>query len=321
MLFASDLNALNTNILNNPTSLISPWTANLDGDGFDLVDLGELEFRDETADPTADGRLRRSGDELTLRMQDGRTATVARPWALWADTTGAPAASIGIGMIFQAESADENPSDFGALDFVATDIGAGTEDTFLSVLLRVAGRALDEKYRFSSTAGDGFAALFTHAVTADRTYTLPDATGTLHISTLVRKTADEVVNASSTLQNDDVLLYALAANEVVTFVAALHVTSGTTPDIKFAFTVPAAATLRWGLSGPDMSASQSSNGTSGSAIAAPCAGVSLPNIMWIAGVVVNGANAGNLQLQWAQNTSDASDTTVLANSWLRVGQV
>lgn len=180
---------MNANILNNPTSLISPWTANLDADGFDLGDLGEVEFRDESADPTADGRLRRSGDELTLRMQDARTNTVARPWTIWADTTGAPAASIGIGMLLQAESADENPADFGALDFVASDIGAGTEDTSLSLLLRVAGRVLDEKYRFSSTAGDGFAALFAHAVTADRTYTLPDITGTVlvgqHTATVV----------------------------------------------------------------------------------------------------------------------------------------
>ena len=40
VLYASDLNASITNVLNNPMSLISPWTANLDADGYDLVDLG-----------------------------------------------------------------------------------------------------------------------------------------------------------------------------------------------------------------------------------------------------------------------------------------
>ena len=177
VLFAADLNALNTNILNNALALISPLTGNLDVDGFDLLDAGEVEFRDESADPTADGRMRRSGDEVTLRMQDARTDTPARPWAIWADTTGTPAAGIGIGMLFQAESADENPSNFGVLDFAASDVGAGTEDTYFSVLLRVAGRALDEKFRFVSTAGDGFTAILAHAVTSDRTYTLPDVTG------------------------------------------------------------------------------------------------------------------------------------------------
>ena len=95
-------------------------------------------------------------------------------------------------MLFQAESADEAPSDFGAFDFVASDVGVGTEDTYASIFLRVAGRALDEKYRFGSTAGDGFTAIFDHAVTADRTFTFPDATttvvGTDVTQTLTNKT-------------------------------------------------------------------------------------------------------------------------------------
>lgn len=36
----------------------------------------------------------------------------------------------------------------------------------------------------------------------------------------------------------------------------------------------------------------------------------------IMGWVVNSTNAGNVQLQWAQNTADASDTKVKAGSWL-----
>lgn len=140
----------------------------------DAAGLAQVIFADPAVTP-ASGELGRSGSTLYYRITDARTATTTRPLGVIADTTGAPAASIGVGMLFQAESADEAPSDFGALDFVASDIGAGTEDTYLSVLFRVAGGALDEKYRFSSTAGSGFAALFTHAVTADRTYTLPDA--------------------------------------------------------------------------------------------------------------------------------------------------
>lgn len=140
----------------------------------DAGGLAQCIFYDAAATP-ASGELGRSGSTLYYRITDARTNTVTRALGIIADTTGTPAASIGVGLLFQAESADEAPSDFGALDFVASDIGAGTEDTYFSVLLRVAGGALDEKYRFSSTAGSGFAALFTHAVTADRTYTLPDA--------------------------------------------------------------------------------------------------------------------------------------------------
>ena len=114
-------------------------------------------------------------------MQDARTATTARPFGITADTSGAPAASIGVGQLFQAESADEVPADFGALDFVASDIGAGTEDTFLDVFLRVAGAALLSIYRFQTTGTSR--GIFTHANTADRTYTLPNVGGGVLIST------------------------------------------------------------------------------------------------------------------------------------------
>ena len=236
VLFASDLNLSLTTIHNNALALISPLTGNLDVDGFDLQDTGELEFRDEAADPTADGRLRRTGDVLKLRTQDARTATVARPWALWADTTGAPAAGIGVGMTFQGESADENPSDFGDLDFVASDIGAGTEDTYASIRLRVAGRALDEKYRFSSTAGDGFAALFAHAVTADRTYTLPDADTTLGGLARAGGSVTEVTTTDTT-----------DADRVTISGLSIAATQGLFIVVGFAKSSGAAATVELGL--------------------------------------------------------------------------
>ena len=153
-----------------------PDATNVTQAAFD-IDAGGLAqclFYDVTSAP-ASGELGRNGSTLYWRLADSRTNTTLRPFGIIADTTGTPAASIGVGMLFQAESGDEAPSDFGALDFVASDVTAGSEDTYASIMLRVAGGSLDEKYRFSSTAGSGFAALFTHANTADRTYTLPDA--------------------------------------------------------------------------------------------------------------------------------------------------
>ena len=64
VLFASDLNALNTNILNNALSLISPLTGSLDAGGFDITALDELAFSDADADATATGRLRRTNQHL-----------------------------------------------------------------------------------------------------------------------------------------------------------------------------------------------------------------------------------------------------------------
>jgi len=185
----------------------------------DAGGLAQCIFYDPAATP-ASGELGRSGSTLYYRITDARTNTVLRALGIIADTTGGPAASIGVGMLFQAESADESPSDFGALDFVASDIGAGTEDTYASILLRVAGRALDEKYRFQSTAGDGFTAIFAHANTADRIYTLPDGDTTL-LGAPTRSTAD-VATAETTTS--------VSYTDLATSGPAVTLTPGRTTD-------------------------------------------------------------------------------------------
>lgn len=88
-------------------------------------------------------------------------------------TSGTPTNGIGTGILFNSESGDENPSNFGTLAFVADDVTSGSEDTFWLVQTRAAGVALADSYKFKRS-GVG-AALFTQANTAERTYTLPNA--------------------------------------------------------------------------------------------------------------------------------------------------
>lgn len=88
-------------------------------------------------------------------------------------TSGSPATGIGTGMLFNSESGDENPSNFGRMAFIADDVTAGSEDTYAEFQTRAAGAALASAYKFKRT-GVG-AALLTQANTAERTYTLPDA--------------------------------------------------------------------------------------------------------------------------------------------------
>jgi len=124
-----------------------------------------VEFRDESANPSATRRWRLNGSVLEWLIEDARTNSVIRPLSVSATTTGTPAANIGVGLRFRAESADEAPSDFGALDFSASDVGSGTEDTRLDILARIAGAALTSIYRFQATGA--FRAIFTHANTAE----------------------------------------------------------------------------------------------------------------------------------------------------------
>ena len=116
---------------------------------------------------------------LAAVPEDSRTNSVDVAGIIRSTTSGTPDVGIGVGLEFDAESGDENPCPFGRIDFAATDVGAGTEDTYFDILLRVAGVALETKYRFASTAATGFQGTFTHAASADRTWTLPDATDTL----------------------------------------------------------------------------------------------------------------------------------------------
>ena len=133
---------------------------------------------------------------ITLQTEDARTTTVD-VFTLASTTTGVAAAGIGTGLLFQAESADETTSDAGELAFSYTDVTAASEDTVLDVFLRVAGAALEPKYRFTSTAGAGFQLDFAHAVTADRVVTFPDLTGTVTLTAGAQTLTDKTLTSPS----------------------------------------------------------------------------------------------------------------------------
>lgn len=132
----------------------------------------------------------------------------------------------------------------------------------------------------------------------------------------VRKTGDETVNGSDVLQNDDALLFAIGANEVWEFEFVLQTDSGTTPDFKHGISLPAGATLLGVASLFSTALAHTISTITGAAVSSGGAGAGTNLPLVLKGVVVNGANAGTVQLQWAQNTANASDTKVKANSYV-----
>ena len=132
---------------------------------------------------------------------------------------------------------------------------------------------------------------------------------------LIVKTGDENVNNSATLQNDDELLFALAASEEWEFTCTLFFYSTAAADLKFAFTVPTGATIFMGAVGKGTGGTVLSQAVYGSGQTLAVSGDdALYQTVIIKGYVTNGANAGNCQLQWAQNSAVAVNSTVYTKS-------
>jgi len=126
-------------------------------------------------------------------------------------------------------------------------------------------------------------------------------------SKIILKTADETVNNSSTLQDDNELFLAIGANEIWLFWLFFWGNSGTTPDFKIGWAIPSGAS---GVFDSIVTAVASTSLTATLIIS----GFAASYLYRFYGEIKNGATAGNLQFQWAQNTATVSDTKVLANS-------
>jgi len=149
----------------------------------------------------------------------------------------------------------------------------------------------------------------------------------------IAKTADETINSSTTLQNDDHLVLPVVANAVYRFELDLYMTESTdfVGDFKMSFTCPTGATFDMHGSGAhitDLSAGTSSNGEWIGKLATSSAGASLSfgvgtglTGVRVYGRLVMSSTAGNFQMQWAQNASDATGTTLKAGSFMTMTRV
>lgn len=139
------------------------------------------------------------------------------------------------------------------------------------------------------------------------------------------KTANETINNSATLQNDDHLFFPIGANEVWVveynlFVSAVSATS----DFKIALALPAGATSAMsivGLAAAAASAEADAKFQSfTSAATALTAGIqadsSSNGFVRYQAYVATAGTAGTVMMQWAQATANASDTVLRLGSFL-----
>jgi hypothetical protein len=141
----------------------------------------------------------------------------------------------------------------------------------------------------------------------------------------VAKTANQVVNNSTTLVNDLHLVAALPAANTYYHVAIIaRYTSSTTADIKFSLTLPAGATGFIGGPGLTTAAAGQTADADFEAVTIPAvrpyggAGGATFTLVTLNATILTGANTGNCQLQWAQNALDATNTTIFAQSLMKI---
>jgi len=130
------------------------------------------------------------------------------------------------------------------------------------------------------------------------------------------KKVDETINNNSTLQDDDELFVTPAINKTYFFQLLILYQSGVVPELKYAFTVPAGASVR--IVDDDRWDAGGDRATRDGTVALEIGADGAIQTMSVYGRVIMGATAGDLTFQWAQVVSAGADTTVLQGSALIV---
>lgn len=143
-----------------------------------------------------------------------------------------------------------------------------------------------------------------------------------------RKATDEGRASTTTLANDtSLVLTGLVSgaiydvNCVITYSGGSGASEG---DLKWSFTVPAGSTGRYSRTNQTGNSAALVLGQTDSAWtdapSAATAGVGTPLTLVIKGLLIAGAN-GSIQFQWAQQSSNSTQSHVLANSYMTARRV
>lgn len=129
-----------------------------------------------------------------------------------------------------------------------------------------------------------------------------------------RQTADVTKNANTTPADLPGLAFPVAANEDWHFNGTLFIISSVAADIRLALTGPSSPTAviyqALNVTNPGAVATAFGSNVVAQGLAA------IVQVVLLCGTVRNGANAGTVQIQGAQNASDATSTIFKQNSFL-----
>ena len=145
--------------------------------------------------------------------------------------------------------------------------------------------------------------------------------------------AEQTINNTTTLTTLTDFTTALVANGTYVAEFVLIYLSGTTPDVKFKWDISSVSgcTIEWGQTGAStINAAAPSGGgaittynsmhdqTQTMALAGQGTGADNKVVVPIFATIHNSTTAGNLNFQWAQNTADGSNTSLLVGSYMKI---
>jgi hypothetical protein len=136
----------------------------------------------------------------------------------------------------------------------------------------------------------------------------------------VAKTANEIVNNLTTLQQDDHFTFAAAANaSYVVEMTVIYETSATA-DLKIQMLGPGGSNIEGHL-WADISTGDTTDYFTEAAALTLSDNSGSTNVFTISAIVNTSATAGDVNFFWAQNTGDATDTTFYIGSTMTVRRV
>lgn len=141
---------------------------------------------------------------------------------------------------------------------------------------------------------------------------------------IAKQTADNITNNTTVLANCTGLAFDIAAGAKYGFEIIALVNSGS-EDLKLAIDTPAAPTLavisHVGKNAAGTVVDESATGDGATLLIMGSSGALAYRTVRLDGYIVNGATAGTLQVQSAQNAAAAVDTAVLAGSIIRYWEI
>lgn len=147
---------------------------------------------------------------------------------------------------------------------------------------------------------------------------------------VARKTADQTKTSNATAAADTELFFSVAANAVYIMDGWIKYDSASAADILIDWSAPSGSLGEW--TGWGIGLGTTAATTNGYSIRVETndltnsrsfAGIgvgSLATIM-LKGTLRTGSTAGTYSMDWAQGTSDATNTTIYTDSWIRLQRI